>query len=645
MLIRFLTILFFLFLMMYDSNAQLCQGSLGDPIINTTFGNGANPGPSLSAATTSYQYVATDCPSDGSYTVTNRTTSCFGNSWHDLGSDHTGELGGYFMLVNASFQPSAFYLDTVRGLCGNSTYEFAAWVMNVLLSSSCTGGGIQPNLTFSIEKTDGTLLQSYNTADISSSQVPTWKQYGFFFTTPATGSDIVLRIVNNAPGGCGNDLALDDITFRPCGPQIINTVDGGPATPQSFCEGPGHQFEVNCTVSGGFTNPVFQWQTKNPSNNTWIDIAMANNNTITYAIPANAAPGIYQLRLAVAEAGNLNTLQCRIYSEPFTFTINANPVTTAVNDGPACEESTAILTATGGSQYTWTGPNSFTGSGSSLPLVNILFNQAGKYYVTVSNAAGCVHKDSTTIIVNPLPLAGTGFSNTSICLKDSVQLTASGGITYNWIPPAGLSATGISNPKASPVETIEYNVIVANQFSCKDTASVRVNIIQPPKANAGPDRAILEGQSIQLSASINGTGNNYSWSPATYIDDIHSLQPFVDPPADASYILSAVSNFRCGTSSDTMFVKVYKNIYVPNAFSPNGDKVNDTWNIPALAAYPFFEVAVYDRYGQLVFQTKNALKPWDGKFKGKPLPVGAYTYFINVGISQDLFKGTVLIIR
>ncbi|MEP7164796.1 MAG: gliding motility-associated C-terminal domain-containing protein [Ferruginibacter sp.] len=645
MLTRVLTILFFLLLMMHDSNAQLCQGSLGDPIINTTFGHGANPGSSLSAATTNYQYVAYDCPVDGSYTVRNTTTSCFDNSWHNLSSDHTGDPGGYFMLVNASFQPSAFFLDTVRGLCGNSTYEFAAWVMNVLLSSSCTGGGIQPNLTFSIEKTDGTILQSHNTGDISAASVPTWKQYGFFFTTPAAGSDIVLRIINNAPGGCGNDLALDDITFRPCGPQITNTVDGIPATPQSFCEGPGHQFQLNCTVSGGFINPVFQWQARSPLNNTWTDIAMANNSSVGYVIGANAPPGIYQLRLAVAEAGNLGSLQCRIYSEPFSFTINANPVTTAINNGPVCEGNTAILTATGGSQYTWAGPDLFAGSGSPLPLVNVHLNQAGKYYVTVGNAAGCVHTDSTTIAVNPAPSAVTGFSNTSICLGDSVQLTASGGSTYVWLPFTGLSAVDVFNPKASPAETTLYKVVVANQFSCTDTAAVTVNIIQPPKASAGPDKAILEGQSIQLTGSINGSGNNYSWSPPTHINDIHSLHPFVDPPADTSYILNVLSNFGCGSFSDTVFVKVYKKIFVPNAFSPNGDGTNDTWNIPALAAYPFFEVIVFDRYGQMVFQTKNNLKPWDGKFKGKPLPVGVYIYFINVGISQDLFKGTVLIIR
>jgi len=69
------------------------------------------------------------------------------SSWHSLTTDHTDDGNGYFMLVNASIQPSAFYVDTVRGLCGGSTYEFGAWIINVILSSTYNNNAIQPNLT------------------------------------------------------------------------------------------------------------------------------------------------------------------------------------------------------------------------------------------------------------------------------------------------------------------------------------------------------------------------------------------------------------------------------------------------------------------------------------------------------------------
>jgi hypothetical protein len=115
-------IILFLF---QTTNAQLCNGSLGDPIVNITFGSGANPGNPLAAATTTYQYVGNACPNDGFYTVTNSTANCFNNNWHSILTDHTGNANGYFMLVNATVQPGAFYLETVRGHCSNNTFEFA----------------------------------------------------------------------------------------------------------------------------------------------------------------------------------------------------------------------------------------------------------------------------------------------------------------------------------------------------------------------------------------------------------------------------------------------------------------------------------------------------------------------------------------
>src|SRR5262245_56446998 len=132
--------------------AQLCTGSLGDPIVNFTFGNTPTP---LKAGVTNMQFTSLACPNDGQYTITNRTSGCFNNTWHTLNADHTGDPGGQFMLINASITPDDFYVDTVRGLCGNTTFEFAAWIANIQRASACNFNPIRPNLTFRIETTDG----------------------------------------------------------------------------------------------------------------------------------------------------------------------------------------------------------------------------------------------------------------------------------------------------------------------------------------------------------------------------------------------------------------------------------------------------------------------------------------------------------
>ena len=240
-------------------SAQLCQGSLGDPIVDITFGAGPNPGPALTT-TRNLNFYFNDCPQDGLYTVRNNTSSCHRNTWHTLATDHTGDPNGYFMLVNASLQKSEFYVDTLSGLCPNTTYEFAAWIMNVILPSACMSNPKTPNLTFSIEKTDGTVLQTYNTGDIAATQSPAWNQYGSFFTTPANISNVVLRMINNSSGGCGNDLAIDDITFRPCGPLLVPSIKDQSGNLKVLCQGENADVEFQCKVSSGYSNPSFQWQ-------------------------------------------------------------------------------------------------------------------------------------------------------------------------------------------------------------------------------------------------------------------------------------------------------------------------------------------------------------------------------------------------
>lgn len=625
-------------------DAQLCQGSLGDPIVNITFGAGSNPGAPLTAATTAYQYVANDCPNDGFYTVRNSTSACFSNSWYTLQRDHTGDPGGYFMLVNASYQPSAFYLDTVKGLCGGTTYEFAAWVMNVQTIGACSPSPILPNLTFSIERTDGTILQSYNTNNLVQDASPTWKQFGFFFTTPSNVQDVVLRIFNNAQGGCGNDLALDDITFRPCGPQLQPTITGSTSSNVNLCEGTAGQFEFNCTVSAGFNNPSFQWQERLNGGN-WVDIPGENNITLIRNFPATAALGTYTYRLTAAEQGNLGTPQCRVASTALSVRVAPYPVVNLQTNAPVCENGLLQLSASDGMSYQWTGPGGFQSTQQQINFAQAQLGNSGQYNVTVTNDAGCAISDNIQATVNPNPAVTVAPATETICEGKTVQLSAQGGDTYEWLPATRLSDATIANPVASPTTTTTYQVIATNQFSCKDTAETIVNVIHHPQANAGEDKWIVQGTSAQLNGTATGENLSYSWTPVLYMNNPASLTPVITPPHDTTYVLKVVSNDGCGEATDTVKVFVYKDVFIPNTFTPNGDGINDTWYIPALSAYPNFELFVYDRWGHLVWQAKKSNVHWDGRSKGQPLPMGAYVYMLDLKEGGKLLKGTVSIVR
>lgn len=625
--------------------AQLCSGSLGDPVVNINFGSGSNPlGPPLNYNVTNYTYTGLACPADGSYVITNVTSGCFNGTWHQVFEDHTpGDQNGYMMLVNASFNPGVFYLDTVRNLCGGTTYEFSAWLMNVLRPFACMGNGNKPNISFSIETTKGTVIQSYNTGDIPNISSPQWNQYGFYFTMPTSFNEVVLRMVNNAPGGCGNDLALDDITFRPCGPKLqaafVNVTASNDTV--DYCITDKKNITINGNLQSGYNNPVIQWQESTDSAKTWRDIPGVTGTTYnkTYT-----TAGRFQYRMTAAEMGNLGLSECRIASNILTINIDAIPVPMATSSSPVCVDAPLKLVAKSGHFYSWTGPNGFTSSEANPVITTASLANAGEYYVLVSTRGGCSNTDSTKVLIIAAPPVDAG-PNTTICDGQQAQLHASGGILYRWEAATSLSDTVIYNPVAKPAATTTYYVNVENAFLCWATDSVTITVLKSPLADAGPDQKIMEGEMAQLTGKAGGDVGSFFWSPPQFIDNNKITTPAVNPPRDITYTFHVVATNGCPDATDDVFVRVLNKIAVPNAFSPNGDGINDVWNISMLNTYPESETNVFNRYGQIVFHSQGYPKPWDGRYNGNPVPVGTYYYTINRKNGLPVMSGWLLVVR
>jgi gliding motility-associated-like protein len=619
--------------------SQLCTGSLGDPVVHITFGNNSTPRTPLGDRITSMNYVDV-CPDDGSYTITGSSGTCFNNSWFPFSADHTGDPGGRVMLINASFTPSNFYVDTVRGLCGNTIYEFASWAANVLRSSACNNAGIKPNLTFRIETTQGDLLKEVNSGDIPSTGAVLWQQYGTFFTTPANTGEVVLRIRNNAPGGCGNDVMLDDITFRPCGP-LITAYPDDMRSSIVMCGDNQTDIKFTANYSTGFVDPVLQWQVSMNNGKTWTDIS--GENGITY-IRKPSANGSYQYRVAISERVNAGSTRCRVASNITTIDIPTPPAS-EFKIQPGCEGTNANIQSVQGTGYTyqWNGPNGFASTASSVQFAPVQFTDSGLYTVDIT-VQGCSTSDSFYLRVFPnahaMVNAGGG-----ICEGLSMALFASGGVKYAWLPATGLSGTTIANPAASPADTTRYKVTVTNSFGCIDSAFVTVNVWEKPVVNAGSDQQIFSGEPATLSGTVGGTSVSFTWSPSVGMQNSGTLTPVVYPEESTTYTLTAVSALGCGAVSDNATINVYKAIRPPNVFSPNGDGINDTWIIPGLETYPESIVSVYNRTGQLVFRTRSVDKIWDGMYNGKPVPVGTYYYVIDLAVSRPPVSGWVLVVR
>ena len=313
--VKFFYCTLLLILIGVDCEAQLCTGSLGDPVVSIDFGAGKRRlGPPLPPGTTNLNHQL-NAYSEGSYTIANSTAG-LNPGWVTTG-DHTGDPGGYMMVINASWLPGIFYRQEVPGLCPGTTYEFGAWIQNILNYRAK-----QPNIIFQIEDLDGAILGQLQTGPLPEKQTPAWQQYALQFTTPVNQTTVVIKLINSGPGGAGNDLALDDITFRPCG-SIVRSFINGSLDQLSIHEGESGTVYLSAQDSGSATD-LYQWQVN--TGNGWVDIAGAAG-LVKKILFTNALPGNYQYRLTTGNAADLGSVQCRVASNICTVSVTAAPAT------------------------------------------------------------------------------------------------------------------------------------------------------------------------------------------------------------------------------------------------------------------------------------------------------------------------------
>lgn len=646
----FLLILFVFAFAKVKGQSAVCNGSYGDPVVKLDFGSGINhTGPPLSPGITTMNYTP-DCPIDTYYSIVSSQTSCYG-TWHTVLHDHTGNAGGYMMLVNASYDPSVFFTETKElNLCENTTYEFSAYVLNLMKLSASDATIKQPDLIFTIKKPDGTILVQYDTNTILPTANPEWNKYSIPFSTGAGVTQIVLEIKNNGPGGNGNDLLLDDIEFRACGPTIksgFNTVDNTAA--QNVCFTQVQNYQLVADLNNGYSNPKVQWQSSTDNGVSWVNIPGATNPVYSFQFAANKPVGTYLYRIAAAEGDNINSPNCRVYSDVRTVKVNAYLDRPSVTAPAVCEGDALILTATPGAiRYEWTGPGVTADNKAQNPLVidNATVAANGDYGVTVFSAGDCpTPSDKVSAKVNLKPVIPV-LTLAPICKGDLIILneTTPNAKSYSWSPVAGLSDPTSGSPAAKPAETTTYTVTVTSNEGCTATQTVTVTVRPAPEASISPQKKIFEGQSVVLDAEAK-YADTYLWSPADGLDDPTKLNPVANPTDDITYTLKATSGIGCGFVNASVFVRVYKKIVIPTTFSPNGDGLNDYWDIEALSTYPQCSLNVFNRNGQKVYTSTGYDKPWNGAYKGYVLPPGTYYYVIDLKSGAPLLSGWVLILH
>ena len=299
-----------------DCSSTVCN-SVVAPLVNYDFGYGAsNPGSALPAGVNSYNYEATlteNSVGDGDYTILrNNTGVTQNNTWHLVTQDHTGKPNGYYMMVNADYTPGIFYQSTVNGLCDGTYYVFSAAIMNILKPTACSPTPITPDVKFTIKDLGGSILQEFSTGDIAATASPQWVVPSFnFFLAPGNNS-VQLILSNTNPGGCGNDLLLDDILFSPCFPTF--EVDD----PGTVCTNVNKT--LNVTLSPGYAGSLLQWEKSEDGGNTWVSVPGATSNQYTIENITLAQNGQkYRLQLQSSLGGGM--YGCPLKSKPAALAI------------------------------------------------------------------------------------------------------------------------------------------------------------------------------------------------------------------------------------------------------------------------------------------------------------------------------------
>ena len=276
-------------------------------------------------------------------------------------------------------------------------------------------------------------------------------------------------------------------------------------------------------------------------------------------------------------------------------------------------------------------------------------------YILRAQWGACFREDTIKINVKLLPIPNAGY-DVRICLNDSTIITGSashtsGTVNYNWSPSQYVRVDSVATTMAFAPATQTYTLTVTDNYGCNFRVTDSVQVIMQPAVPAFAGNDTLAG--LNAPHKLMGSGGvQYLWSPLTSgvsIDDPTLQYPTVKLVNDANFMLRVTDIAGC-IGYDTVYVQVYQGpeYYIPNAFTPNGDGLNDIFRpIPVqMTRQEYFRV--FNRFGELVFETNQYLKGWDGTFKGKPQSTGVYIWILKgedaKGRKVEL-KGTVTIVR
>jgi gliding motility-associated-like protein len=431
---------------------------------------------------------------------------------------------------------------------------------------------------------------------------------------------------NNTINGC---MDTDTVTVF---------VDAKPAP--AFTAGPrqclnGNNFSFPNTTTGGVT---YNWS-----------FGDGNTSLVTSPTHNYTGAGTYTVKMiATASTGCKDSV-----SHPVT--IDPTPVVIAGIDRFICRGNSVQLQVTGAQIYDWTPALGLDCTDCPGPIASPL--NSTTYIVRGANSFGCPANDTIAVTVHQ-PIDINVSPDRIICDRETVNLQVTGtAATYIWSPAQGLSNASIPNPVATPTISTQYRVIGYDGHNCfTDTGYVNITVNPVPSIELGPNQTLATGTLFTINPVVqNGPIIQWEWTPATNLSCNNCPVPVATVKKDITYHAFIRNIYNC-TAIDSVTIHTFcegSQVFIPNAFTPDGDGVNDILMVRAKGVETVRSFRIFTRWGELVFEKTN-FPPntpafgWDGKIKGKTGAAEVYVYTAEVtcdNLQTYTYKGNISILK
>lgn len=364
------------------SKAQTGNCILRQSQFTIDFGRGNVPDLN-SGDLSNYRRVSHSCPGDGHYSFASYTSACFSDDWQTLSEDHSpSDIDGNMLLVNATYPGGIFLRTPVIGLKGNTIYELGLWLINLCKPTKKCPSLLLPDLNIRLLTPEGKIVANMVTGDLPRVQDPHWTQYRSRFATPASSSTLMLVMNDNVPGGCGNDFALDDITFRECVKKTTQVAVTPKKTSTPKQSTTSKRIPKNLTTPGQKNIPAAQVITPKANATFQTDSVLKQTHKIIPSIPfvlksrenalvrqMNTEAG--EIKIEIYDNGEIdgdsvsvyhnNTLirsHMRLSQKPITITISVSPsqphheiIMVAENLGSIPPNTSVMIITTASNRY------------------------------------------------------------------------------------------------------------------------------------------------------------------------------------------------------------------------------------------------------------------------------------------------------